>query len=115
MTAIGVREAVAGLPTWRWAALYIGAYLVALLLNTTSRVSGSVVGAAIGYGIAGPWCALLGLLIGAATQHGPAFSLLSLWLDNGAARLSSAVNLAAATVADLAAEESAEVVAGVRI
>lgn len=108
MTAAGVREALASLPTFRWAAAYVAAYVAAVLLTTTSRVSGPLLGAAGGYLVAGPFGALLGLLIGGATQTGPVFSLVSALLLDGAARLATAVNRAAATAADLAAQENAE-------
>lgn len=105
MTRAGVREALAVLPTWRWAALYVAAYVAGLLLETVARVSGAVAGAVAGYVLAGPLGGLVGLLVGAATQDGPLWSLVSALLRDGAARMARAVNVAAATVADLSVPE----------
>lgn len=107
MTTAGVREALAVLPTWRWAALYVAAYLAAVLLHTTARVCGPLLAAIFGYLLAGPAGAVVGILVGSATQNGPLFSLVATLLTEGVRRLGRAVNRRAATVADLAAETQA--------
>ena len=114
MTITGVREALAVLPTWRWAAAYVAAWVAFLVLTTVSRVSGALVGAVAGYLVAGPFTAVFGLLIGASAQDGPVFSLISSLVLDGASRLGRAVNRAAVSVADFAPEGTAERSAGRR-
>lgn len=104
MTTAGVREALAVLPTWRWSALYVAAYIAALLLHSLARVCGPLLAATCGYLLAGPAGAVIGILVGGATATGPLFSLIAMLLRDAAQRLGRAVNRAAATVADLAAE-----------
>ncbi|HEY3692283.1 MAG TPA: hypothetical protein VGL46_18625 [Pseudonocardiaceae bacterium] len=102
MTTTGVRCALAVLPSWRWSALYVSAFVATMTIKLAADAIGPLAGAAIGYAIAGPLGALAGLMIGTAAHDGRLFSLVSGLLDDGADRLGRAVNRAAAEAADVA-------------
>ncbi|WP_410646177.1 hypothetical protein [Amycolatopsis sp. cmx-4-54] len=100
MTATGVREALAVLPSWRWSGFYVIAYLATSLLHLAAKASGPMTGAVIGYVVAGPAGAMVGLLIGQATHAGPVFTHIASLLDDGADRLGHAANRITASIAD---------------
>ncbi|OXM56406.1 hypothetical protein CFP71_13335 [Amycolatopsis thailandensis] len=108
MTATGVREALAVLPSWRWAGFYVLAYLTTSLLRLTAKASGPMIGTAIGYAVAGPIGAVVGLLIGQATHTGPTLTHIASLLDDGADRLGQAANRITASVADEIARQRDE-------